>query len=55
MDASLEFYAVCPAGFEQIVSEELKSQGIKRIRPLKGGRCLFRHHRRCAAFLFVVA
>lgn len=36
MDASLEFYAVCPAGFEQIVSEELKSQGIKRIRPLKG-------------------
>ena len=34
MDASFEFYAVCPAGFERIVSEELKSQGIKRIRPL---------------------
>ena len=41
MDASLEFYAVCPAGFEQIVSEELKSQGIKRIRPLKGGVAFF--------------
>ena len=41
MDASLEFYAVCPAGFEQIVSEELKSQGIKRIRPLTGGVAFF--------------
>ena len=41
MDASLEFYAVCPAGFERIVSEELKSQGIKRIRPLKGGVAFF--------------
>ena len=41
MDTSLEFYAVCPAGFERIVSEELKSQGIKRIRPLKGGVAFF--------------
>ena len=41
MDASLEVYAVCPAGFERIVSEELKSQGIKRIRPLKGGVAFF--------------
>lgn len=41
MDASFEFYAVCPAGFERIVSEELKSQGIKRIRPLKGGVAFF--------------
>lgn len=41
MESSLEFYAVCPAGFERIVSEELKSQGIKRIRPLKGGVAFF--------------
>lgn len=37
----LEFYAMCPAGFEQIVSEELKNLHAKRIRPLQGGVAFF--------------
>ena len=41
MGDPLEFYAVCPAGFEPIVSEELKSLSIKRTRPLKGGVAFF--------------
>ena len=41
MDDPLEFYAVCPAGFESIVSQELKNLNIKRIRPLKGGVAFF--------------
>lgn len=41
MNEPLEFYAVCPAGFEPIVSEELKNLNIKRTRPLKGGVAFF--------------
>lgn len=41
MSEPLEFYAVCPAGFEPIVSEELKNLSIKRTRPLKGGVAFF--------------
>lgn len=36
-----EFYAMCPAGFEQVVSEELKNLSIKRTRPLQGGVAFF--------------
>ena len=32
---------MCPAGFEQVVSEELKSLSAKRIRPLQGGVAFF--------------
>lgn len=41
MSEPQEFYAVCPAGFEVIVSEELKNLGIKRTRPLQGGVAFF--------------
>lgn len=41
MEDPQEFYAVCPAGFEAIVSEELKNLGIKRTRPLQGGVAFF--------------
>lgn len=41
MAEPFEFYAVCPAGFETIVSEELKNLKIWRIRPLQGGVAFF--------------
>lgn len=41
MEESLEFYAVCPAGFEPIVSDELKNLELERIRPLQGGVAFF--------------
>lgn len=41
MSEPLEFSAVCPAGFERIVAEELKNLGIKRTRPLQGGVAFF--------------
>ena len=33
----MEFYAACALGLEKIVGEELKSAGVKQVRPLKGG------------------
>ncbi|WP_077598248.1 bifunctional 23S rRNA (guanine(2069)-N(7))-methyltransferase RlmK/23S rRNA (guanine(2445)-N(2))-methyltransferase RlmL [Olsenella urininfantis] len=32
----LPFFASCPAGFEQLLSDELASLGLSRIRPLRG-------------------
>lgn len=32
-----EFFATCPFGFEQVVADELKNMGIRRVRPLNGG------------------
>ncbi len=34
---SYEFYARCASGLEALVAEELKSFGVRRVRPLSGG------------------
>ena len=34
--AELEFAALCPAGFEEPLAQELHGLGARRIRPLRG-------------------
>lgn len=36
-----EFFARCASGFEKTLSQELKSLGLKRVRPLRGGVAFF--------------
>ncbi len=37
----MEFYATCVAGLESILAEELRSLGLKSVRPLTGGVAFF--------------
>lgn len=32
----MEFFATCPAGFEQLLADELRAMGIGAVRPLRG-------------------
>ncbi len=36
-----EFSVLCPAGFEQVLADELKVLGCKRVRPLRGSVAFF--------------
>lgn len=36
MTDKMEFFATCPKGFEQILSDELSALGIPHVRPLRG-------------------
>ncbi len=33
---AFEFFATCPEGFERDLADELRSIGVRRVRPLKG-------------------
>lgn len=40
-NADLEFFARCASGFESLLADELKTLGIRHVRPLKGGVAFF--------------
>ena len=40
-DANLELFARCAGGFEDVLADELRSLGMRRVRPLRGGVSFF--------------
>lgn len=41
MSETIEYFATCPKGFEQLLADELKRLRAQRVRPLKGGVAFF--------------